>query len=229
MVPTLFEIAVVLVSLVVFSFVSLEKKALDSKGVLLGIAVGLFVFFFGGILDFAMMVVFFVVADSCTKYARKFSKKKHEVRTTENILGNSLAAMIALALGSQIGFFGAVSAALSDTLSSEIGLLSKRKPVLITTFKTVEHGTNGGITALGCFAAIVGAAIIAIAYFFGVQIASAGVMIAIMAAGFFGSLVDSFFGASFEKKGGLNNTQVNFIGSSAGAIAAFFLSKLLGF
>ncbi len=229
MIPSIFETTIVLVSLIVFSVVSLKKKALDKKGVAIAIAVGLLVFLLGNIFDFFLMVVFFVVADASTKYARSFSKKKHEVRTMENIIGNSGAALIALFLGSQIGFFGAVAAALADTLSSEIGLLSKKKPVLITTFKTVEPGTDGGITRLGCLAALAGAAIIAIAYFTVTQNSVFGIAIIILLAGFSGSIADSIIGALFERKGGLNNTHVNFLGSSTGAIIAFALSKLLGF
>ncbi len=229
MIPNIFETAIVLVSLIVFSFVSLEKKALDKKGVAIAIAVGLLVFLSGNIFDFFLMVVFFVVADASTKYARSFSKKKHEVRTTENIIGNSGAALIVLFLGLQIGFLGAVAAALADTLSSEIGLLSKKKPVLITTFKTVEPGTDGGITSLGCLAALADAAIIAATYYFAVKDSFSGIAIAILLAGFSGSIADSILGALFERKGCLNNTHVNFLGSSTGAIIAFALSKLLGF
>lgn len=226
--PVVFETIIVLVSLVVFSFFSIKKKALDVKGVAIGMIVGLIVFLFGNIFDFFIMIVFFVVADTCTRYARSFSKKKHEIRTIENIVGNSGAALMALAFGLQIGFLGAVAAALADTLSSEIGLLSKKKPVLITNFKKVEAGTNGGITALGCLAALAGAAIIAAANFFAMQPVIA-IAVSITIAGFLGSIADSIFGALLERNGLLNNMHVNFLGSSAGAIAAVLLSRLLCF
>lgn len=223
---TLVEAAVVLAILLFFSFVSLKKKSLDAEGVLIANIVGLIIFLLGNIHDFFLIVVFFAVAEICTRYARGFVKEKHETRTTGNIFGNSGAAVIALLLKSQIGFFGAVAAALADTLSSEIGLLSKKKPVLITTFRQVEPGTNGGITALGCLAALAGALIIAAAHF--ALFNNIFLAAAIVVAGFSGSLADSVFGALFERKGGLNNTGVNFFGSSAGALIAFGFS-LLGF
>ena len=82
-----------------------------------------------------------------------------------NILGNSGTAILALALGFPSGFFAAFASALADTLSSEIGILSKRKPVLITTLKQVKPGTDGGVTPLGMIAALVGATIIASVHF----------------------------------------------------------------
>jgi uncharacterized protein (TIGR00297 family) len=43
-----------------------------------------------------------------------------------------------------------------DTLSSELGILSKRRPFLITTLETVPKGTNGGVSFEGIRAAVLG-------------------------------------------------------------------------
>src|SRR3989344_2769634 len=109
---------------------------------------------------------FFAVGEASTIFSRKRIKKMHEQRTPSNIVGNSGAAIIALFFGSQLGFFGSISAALSDTVSSEIGMLSKKKPRLITDFREVPLGANGGITSLGLVAGILGAAMIGAVYFF---------------------------------------------------------------
>ena len=179
----------------------------------------------GGLQNFLMIVFFFVIAEISTRFARKKNAENHEKRTTGNILGNSGAAIIALGLNSQIAFFGAISAALADTLSSEIGLLSKKKPRLITTFKEVEPGTDGGITILGTVASFLGAGLVAIIH--SLLNGNPFALAALVFAGVAGSFVDSFFGAGFERSNVLNNAEVNFLGSSAGAIIAYSLLTLL--
>ncbi|KAG9021499.1 hypothetical protein FRB95_002036 [Tulasnella sp. JGI-2019a] len=51
---------------------------------------------------------------------------------------------------------GHFACCLGDTLASEIGILSKSHPFLITTFKRVPPGTNGALSALGTAASAAG-------------------------------------------------------------------------
>lgn len=226
MFESLYEWFVVLLVLIIFGYGSYVKKSLDRFGVGVAVAVGAVTYYLGGIELFSVMVVFFLAAEFCTRYARKVTGEGIETRTTGNILGNSGAALIALVFASPLAFFGAIATALADTLSSEIGMLSEKRPRLITSLAKVERGADGGVTLLGFGAAILGAGVVAMMCFF-LTGWNPVVLVVITAAGFAGGAIDSLLGALFEREGKLNNTEVNFLASASGAAIAYALGTLL--
>jgi uncharacterized protein (TIGR00297 family) len=99
------------------------------------------------------------------------------------------------------GYLGALAAVNADTWATEIGILSRIKPRLITTGKPVPHGISGGITPSGLAGALLGAFMIA----FGGWLCTGldhfkapGCLIWITAAGFTASLIDSLLGATLQ-------------------------------
>ncbi|MFA6268323.1 MAG: DUF92 domain-containing protein, partial [archaeon] len=109
-----FELIIILLFLALFSIFSYKKKLLDFEGVLIGNAVGLAAITYGPnpIIDFGIVVVFFVIGEIASNYPRK----KHEQRNIWNVIGNSLPALIVLmgiiffpesAVLIELGFFGA--------------------------------------------------------------------------------------------------------------------------
>ena len=100
---------------------------------------------------------------------------------------------------------------LGDTLASELGILSKSKPLLITNLKPVPPGTNGAISTMGTIASIVGGALVGLLTGITVILENAQcsreaagyllfeVVAWGMFAGLFGSLVDSFLGATIQQ------------------------------
>lgn len=86
----------------------------------------------------------------------------------------------------------------ADTWATEIGTMSQQPPRLITNFKKVEAGTSGAVTIWGTLAALTGAIFIGIVggmlgtYDFWKVVG----MVAL--AGVFGSLCDSFLGATVQ-------------------------------
>ena len=63
-----------------------------------------------------------------------------------------------------VGIIAHYAAVTADTLSSELGILSKSPPRLITsfTFRQVPPGTNGGVSLTGTLAGALGSALIAL-------------------------------------------------------------------
>jgi uncharacterized membrane protein len=59
-----------------------------------------------------------------------------------------------------LAFGGAMAAVNADTWATELGIFNPLPPRLITTGKTVERGTSGGVTPLGYLAALGGSALI---------------------------------------------------------------------
>jgi len=224
------EIAILFLALIAFSAISYRKKALDKQGVLAGNIIGILIFIIGeksfptGLIPFFLIVFFFTIAEFCTRYSKHARKSKQEARSTGNILGNSGAAVIALVFAQPIGFFTAVSSALADTASSEIGILSKTKPRLITSFKRVEAGTDGALSTLGTITALLAALLVALIHYALFQNTKAFAIIWL--AGFAGMMVDSLLGATLQKKKLLNNSLVNFFACGITAIIAVILYAL---
>ncbi len=106
-----------------------------------------------------------------------------------------------------LAFAGTLAAVNADTWATELGVLSRRPPRLISTGKIVERGASGGISPAGLLAALGGAALIGVlAAWLGPAIFSGpgslgGLFIIIglvTLAGLVGSLVDSLLGATVQ-------------------------------
>ena len=87
---------------------------------------------------------------------------------------------------------------LSDSLASDIGVLSKRPPINILTFKKSIKGLSGNISLLGICLSLIGSLIISsIFYIFYHQFSS---FLAILLSGFLGTIVDSVLGSTIQVK-----------------------------
>ncbi|RDB22359.1 Protein PGR [Hypsizygus marmoreus] len=103
-----------------------------------------------------------------------------------------------------LGHFGCC---LGDTLASELGILSKGKPRLVTTLKVVPPGTNGGMTVGGTAWSVAGGAVMGLVMGLCLLLENGacgiGVLPGVVAwgafAGGFGSLVDSVLGATVQR------------------------------
>ncbi|KAL9224026.1 hypothetical protein vseg_000101 [Gypsophila vaccaria] len=109
------------------------------------------------------------------------------------------------------GIIGHYCCSNGDTWSSEIGVLSESQPRLITTFKPVRKGTNGGVTRTGLLAAaaagtVIGFTFVVIGFFTtkcSTNIALKQLLVIPLSAlaGLVGSLIDSLLGATLQFSG----------------------------
>ena len=237
------KLVTIIGSIGVLGYFAWKMNIATVTGLLMGLIFSLVVIIFGGIGWFLVIVAFFGGGSLAAQigYVKKIKRGSAQdnggLREAKNVLANGLIAVLCVlgfAMGSDFiipremfvfAFGGAVSAAMADTISSEIGLLF-RNPRLITTFKKVEYGTNGGVTFHGTFAGILGAVLIAgvMEVFVGVGILG---MAVIVFGGFFGMMMDSLLGATLEDKF-LSNEGVNFMSTVTGAICGVYGAILFG-
>ena len=177
----------------------------------------------------ALMLVFAItLAVTRVGHARKQKLRTAEPpggRSASQALANLGVATLVVAIaghGWQLLALAALAEAAAVTASSEIGMAFPGKTVLITTWKVVPTGTDGGISLFGSLAACVAAAMMAL-----VAAASGLVSMhqapAIIYAGVLGTLVDSLLGALFERRGWLNNDLVNLFSTAAAVGIAWLL------
>ncbi|KDE60521.1 hypothetical protein EL22_19715 [Halostagnicola sp. A56] len=230
------EILAALAVTIALGYISYALDTASIAGMLTGVLLGLLTIVLGGYGWFVVLISFFGIGGLSTKFrydekeSRGVAEDNDGARGSGNVLGNSavgLAAVLGYAASSAgmipaeselflFAFAGSVAAAMSDTLSSEVGSVFD-EPLLITTLERVDPGTDGGVTWQGTLAGFVGSAIVAVLSFvFFAEVGAIGAAI-IAAAGFVGMLVDSVLGATLEGTT-LGNQGVNFLATLSGAI-----------
>lgn len=183
-------------------------RALSRSGALAAAISGGVIFGWGGLAWAALLLTFFISSSALSRlFGRrkaalneKFSKGNQ--RDWGQVLANGgLGALLATGYALRPGedwlwfaFTGAMAAVNADTWATELGVLNPGPPRLITTGKTVERGTSGGISLMGSLAALGGAGLVGlVAAIFGVSGETSGSFLATLAAAVVGGLVGSFF------------------------------------
>ena len=231
------KLVIIIGSIGILGYFTWKMNVATVTGILMGLIFSLVVIIFGGYEWFLVIVVFFGGGSLVGRIGYEKKKERNSeqdnngLREAKNVLANGLVAVLCV-LGFAMGpefivpremfvfaFGGAVSAAMADTISSEIGLLFK-SPRLITTFKKVEYGTDGGVTLHGTFSGILGAILIAIVMEVCIGVGILG-MVVVVLGGFLGMMMDSLLGAIFEDRF-LSNEGVNFISTLTGAICGIY-------
>jgi uncharacterized protein (TIGR00297 family) len=120
----------------------------------------------------------------------------------------------------------ALAEAAADTVSSELGQMLSDHPIMITTLRRAQPGTDGAISLGGTFTGAIAAGVVAAAGAWALQ---GGVfMLAVsFIGGIFGLFFDSLLGATLERRGWLNNDAVNFLSTASAAAFALALMAAL--
>ena len=199
------------------------RGSLSVSGALGAIIVGTLVFAIGGWVWGVLLVAFFVTSSALSHYkehakeplAEKF-QKGHRRDLGQVLANGGWGALTALGFGFSphpvffFAFVGAMATVNADTWSTELGVLSKTAPRLISNGRVVAVGTSGGVTRFGTLVALGGALLIGALAFLFLLIAPDPLMTgartdawilfpAIVAvAGLLGSLFDSLLGATVQ-------------------------------
>lgn len=158
--------------------------------------------------------------------------ERQEGRFASQVLANlavaTAAALAATYLHKPLLMFacaGALAEAAADTVSSEMGQALSPEPFLITTFRRVPPGTDGGVSGPGTFAGVAAALVVSGVCVLSLVVPGRGLLIAWI-AGSAGMLCDSLLGATLERAKLLNNDQVNFSSTLFAASLAVIIAKL---
>ncbi|HJJ54687.1 MAG TPA: DUF92 domain-containing protein [Methanocorpusculum sp.] len=214
-----------------FAYFAYRAKTIDMSGLFTIILFGIILIACTqGYWWFFIVLAFFIIGSLFTKfkYAKKsamgVAQKKSGRRGYKNAFANAGVGLLACILYAltmnpvfAVIFLASIATATADTMASEVGVVSKRKPLMITTFKPCEPGVNGGVTLVGELACLLGSFIIAaLGYAFGiVDIWGA---LAAFIAGFIGTNVDSLIGALIENKGRCGNAGTNLLATLIGGL-----------
>lgn len=196
------------------AWVAYRRGSLSRSGAFGAILIGAVIFGVGGWAWGVLLVVFFVSSSALSHYkegrklalAEKFSKG-HRRDVWQVFANGGAGALCVLGLTVWPGlpwwaaYVGALATVNADTWATELGVLAKSAPRLITTGRPVEVGASGGVTLAGTGAALAGAALIGlVAALFDLaagQPLSFSLLLFLIAAvsGLAGSLIDSLMGA----------------------------------
>ncbi len=228
-----FELAKVLVPPIVIGILAYLSGSLDAGGSLIATFLGILVLHASGPFYFASLLSFLALGSVFTKfkydYKEELGIENPGGRSVNPVLANGIIPAFLAVLGNPYYFISSTSAALADTLATEIGSLYD-EPNMITSFEKVEPGTRGAISPLGQLAAVGGALLMPFVgigllnFFPGVGFEPSKLIFIATIAGFFGCQIDSFLGASFDF---LSKEEINLLGTLAGAAFSMMLFFLL--
>ncbi|WP_226680076.1 DUF92 domain-containing protein [Sutcliffiella horikoshii] len=200
-----------IIGIIVLALGGYKLKALAVSGAFGTFLVGMLIAL--GFKGYGLVLIglFFVTSSLWSKYNRKQKEKiidmheKGSQRDIFQVFANggvpALIGILAYVFPGDFwiyGFIVSIAVANSDTWASEIGSLSKKRPLSLMKMKTVEPGTSGAISVQGTLAAVAGSALISVASSFLWSEITMELVFFITAMGVVGCFIDTFLGATVQ-------------------------------
>lgn len=214
-----------------FALLARLARGVDGSGALAGAGVAFILTARDLSLFLVLLLVFFLtLAATRVGTARKQQLRAAEAaggRSASQVMANLGVAALLAALapaGWPVLVLAALAEVAADTSSSEIGMAFPGTTVLITTWKPVPPGVDGGISVRGTVAAVAAAALVAVCGKI-LGLVSAHQAAIVLGAGLLGTLADSVLGAVLERRGWLNNDLVNLLSTAAASAIAWVMMR----
>ena len=203
-----------------------------------GVILGTILAYCGGWHAYFLLVLFFLAGTWATRHGyqwknlRGIAQEDEGRRGARHVVANCgvpvlfafLAAGTAFHEWMMIGLVASLATAMMDTLSSELGQVYGRHPVLPTTGQVVPVGTEGAISMEGTLMGLLGAILIAVlAWTMGAFEHATAIPIVVLSA-FCGSSAESVGGAMLTRDFTWKNEILNFGNTLIGGTMAVFIA-----
>ena len=189
------------------------KKALSIPGIIVALIFCTIITYSFGFLGFTLLTVSIISSYLVGKIKhdkrKEIEQKYHEktgtrglIQVLANVLISAILASLYLITKNEIymiSFACAITASLSDSMASDIGILAKGSTYNIIKRRKQEPGLSGGVSILGTISALITAFLMSIIYLLFNKWNIKNLII-ITALGTAGCLIDSIIGELFQRK-----------------------------
>jgi len=200
--------SILLFIVILFLFTAYYYGSLSRSGFYGALIMGIIVTLIGSWRFLLPLAAFFILSSLLSKIVKNtsFYQTKGSTRDIVQVYANGGIALLICIFDfiqpNAINFFlflASVSAAMSDTWATEIGKISKKRPISIINSIPMDHGLSGGITRIGMIGSLLGASLFGFTIWCVIPMPSF-IVYGIILCGFIGSVFDSLLGATIQAK-----------------------------
>jgi uncharacterized protein (TIGR00297 family) len=230
------QLAAAAAATLAFAIIGWAMRAVSLSGAVAGACIAFVLWANGGPAAFIVLMVVFAVTALATRSGRarklELGLVEPTSRTAPQVVANLYAGALFLIIASHpfskvyvLASVAALAEAAADTVSSEMGKAWGRRTWLISTFRPVAPGTDGGISSTGTLFGIVAALLVGWSAAGTHLIPWLGIRV-VAAAAVLGMFTDSILGALLERRGWLTNDGVNALGTTVAGLIAIGFARL---